>query len=150
EDRYPSAEAMANALDAFLNRRRLLARLDGILLVGVLAVAGYMQWSRLRPEPIPVPGRPLTVDSFHVELHAVKRDDPVGLTGTDTFAARFGQDVRVQAQLNTPAYFYLIALNPNGKDQLCYPKDPGIAPSSAATIDYPSDPGKGFGLTDGV
>jgi serine/threonine protein kinase len=154
EDRYPSAGAMADALDAFLNRRRLLTRLVGTLLVGVLAVAGYLLWSRpareVNPVPVPVPGRSLKVDSFHVELHPVKPDDPVGLIGIDTFSARFGQDVRIQAQLNMPAYCYLVALNPNGKDQLCYPKDPRIAPGSVATIDYPSDPGKGFGLTDGV
>jgi serine/threonine protein kinase len=154
EDRYPSADAMANALDAFLNRRRRLARLVRTLLIGVLAVAGYLLWPRpareANPVPVPDPGRSLKVESFQVELHPVNRDDPVGLIGIGTFAARFGQDARVQAQLNLPACCYLIALNPNGKDQLCYPTDPGIAPSSAATIDYPSDPGKGFGLTDGV
>jgi predicted Ser/Thr protein kinase len=150
EDRYPSADAMADALDAFLNRRRRLARLVSTMLVCVLAVVGYSLWTRPAREANPVPGRPLKVESFHVELHRVNREDPVGLIGADTFAARLGQDARVQAQLNMPAYCYLIALNPDGKKQLCYPKDARIAPSSAATIDYPSDPGKGFGLTDGV
>jgi predicted Ser/Thr protein kinase len=158
EDRYASAEDMANALDAFLNRRRL-ASLVRSLLIGVLAVAGYVAyllWPPPRqpresnPVRVTVPGQSLKVDSFHVELHPVVRGDPVGLIGIDTFAARPGQDARVQAEVNMPAYCYLIALNTNGKVQLCYPEDAGIAPSATATIDFPSQPGKGFGLTDGV
>jgi predicted Ser/Thr protein kinase len=146
EDRYGSAEEMAIALEAFLNRRRRLARLVGTLVVGVMAVAAYWLWP---PRP-PVPRPSLKVDSFRVELHPRVQDDPVGRIGVDTFAARLGQDARINAELNMPAYCYLIALNTNGKDQLCYPEDAGKAPGATATIDFPPDPAKGFGLTDGA
>ena len=52
---------------------------------------------------------------------------------------------------SVPAYCFLIALNPDGTTQLCYPESPTTAPPATATaIDYPPDPRSGFGLTDGV
>jgi hypothetical protein len=154
EDRYARAYDLAGDLEAFLRRPRRLALLAGALLLAALAFTVWSLWPPparpvLPPAP-PIPGQSLKVDSFQVALHRVAADDPVGPVGIDTFAARLGQDARVQVQLNKPAYCYLIALNPNGKYQLCYPEDPGIEPSPATTIDYPSDPANGFGLTDGV
>jgi hypothetical protein len=35
--------------------------------------------------------------------------------------------VRVSATLSTPSYCYLIAFNPDGSEQLCYPEDPDLA-----------------------
>jgi hypothetical protein len=49
-----------------------------------------------------------------------------------------------------PASCYLIALNPDGRLQLCYPGESSVAPSASREIEYPQDPSAGFGLTDGV
>ena len=72
------------------------------------------------------------------------------MIGSDVFAGRLSQDARIQARLSGPGYCYLLALNPDGKTQLCYPEKPEAAPSRATTIDFPPDAGTGFGLTDGV
>jgi serine/threonine protein kinase len=174
EDRYPSAEDMANALEAFLHRPRRLARQARALLLTALVVGGCCLWLRsgrepkpggqldpmsgtspnqAKPEPSPEPApatRPLRIESLRVVLRRRAPDDPIGVVGVETFAGRLDQDVRIRATLSRPAFCYLIALNPDGKTQLCYPKGQAIEPSSAAAIDYPSDPVKGFSLTDGI
>jgi serine/threonine protein kinase len=179
EDRYASAEEMASALETRDSRPRRLAIQGGILLLAALAVAIWLLWSRpaqegnptsrigSAPQPPPIqpeagpgvkapggqsafPRQPLRIESLQVALHRRSPDDPTGQIGINAFAGRFAQDVRVQARLNRPAYCYLIALNPNGSTQLCYPEEPAIAPSLTTTIDYPSDPTSGFGLTDGI
>jgi hypothetical protein len=156
EDRYASADDLARDLEAFLRRPRRLALEAAVLLLAALASGIWLLWPRpareAKPIPVPasIPGQSLKVDSFQVALHRRVADDPAGSIGINAFAGRLGQDVRGQARLNIPAYCFLIALNPDGKDQLCYPADPGIAPTPVSAIDYPSDPAKGFGLTDGV
>jgi hypothetical protein len=163
EGRYASADDLAGDLEGFLRRPRRLALFAAALLLAALAFGIWLLWpGRIgqpkiteRPsgpasEVKPVPAQSLKIESLQVELHGRSPDDPVEVIGIDAFAGRLGQDARVQARLNMPAYCYLIALNPDGKDQLCYPGNPGIEPSPTSTIDYPSDPTKGFGLTDGV
>jgi hypothetical protein len=74
----------------------------------------------------------------------------VGVIGINASEGRLGQDARVRVELQSPAYCFLIALNPDGKTQLCYPEEPTIVPQATAEIDYPADPESGFPLTDGV
>ncbi len=75
----------------------------------------------------------------------------LGRIGIDVFEGRYqDDDVRVHARLSAPAYCYVIALNPDGKDQLFFPEDPGTPPPARAQIDAPADSFIGFGLTDGV
>jgi serine/threonine protein kinase len=167
EDRYASAEEMANALDGCLGRPRLLALQAGLLLLCALV---YGSWSIVwRPVPKPAPAsrtspsevhpeptppqpapQPLRIESFQVALHRRIPGDPVGLVGSEAFAARFSQDVRIQVRLSAPASCFLIALNPDGSTQLCDPEAAEIAPAATTAIAYPPDPAKGFGLTDGV
>jgi serine/threonine protein kinase len=103
---------------------------------------------------VPPSGKPapqsLRIESFQFALYRRGPEDPKGLVGIDAFAARFSQDVRGQVRLSMPAHCFLIALNPDGLTQLCYPESPTTAPAATTTIDYPSDPASGFGLTDGV
>jgi hypothetical protein len=65
-------------------------------------------------------------------------------------AGQLDDDVWVHAKLNAPAYCYLIAFNPDGKEQLCYPEDRRKRPARSDEIEYPQDIGEGFPLTDGV
>src|SRR5262249_22555468 len=63
---------------------------------------------------------------------------------------RLNDMVRVHIELSRPSYSYLIALNPNGKVELCIPPA-SIAPSSPLLkLDFPEDPADYFGRTDGV
>jgi serine/threonine protein kinase len=174
EDRYASAGEMAGALDDFARRPVRLALEASALLLAALAVMVWSWWSGSPsesgrnaaseaapplkaagsgPEPSDVQRettRSPRILSIHVELHRVSPDDPVGLIGINASEARFGQDARVRVKLEMPAYGFLIALNPDGKTQLCYPESPTIRPHATAEIDYPADPNSGFSLTDGV
>jgi len=164
-DRFASADDMASALDGFLHRPRRLAIEAGALLLAALAMVVWSWWPRPgrdadrsnssgeRAAPSatgPSATKPLRIESLQVALHRLVKGDPSGMIGIDVFAGRLSQDARIEARLSVPAYCYLLALNPDGKTQLCYPEKPEAVPSRATTIDFPSDSGLGFGLTDGV
>jgi serine/threonine protein kinase len=155
EDRYVSAIKMAEALDDFARRpRRLALEAAGLLLAAVLLMV-WSWWPRPVSEPRRNDVRPAMIQSprilsIQVELHRVSPDDPVGVIGTNASEGRLGQDARVRVKLEAPAHGFLIALNPDGKTQLCYPESPTINPRAKAEIDYPADPDSGFPLTDGV
>jgi hypothetical protein len=72
------------------------------------------------------------------------------VVGVNAFTSQLGQDARVQARLSRPAYCFLIALDPDGKTELCYPEVSQVVPSLMTTIDFPSDASAGFALTDGA
>ena len=155
EERYASAVEMADALDDSARRPVRLALEAAVLLLAALTVIVWSWWPKpvsgsrrdeVRHVMIPSP----RILPIQVELHRVSPGDPVGLIGFDAIEGRLGQDARVRVKLEMPAYGFLIALNPNGKTQLCYPGSPTIKPQATAEIDYPSDPGSGFPLTDGV
>ncbi len=158
-DRFASADDMARALDAYRSWPRRLAMAAGLL----LAIGAMVLWSWWPREPPvtdatkaaasvagPSSARVFRIELLQVALHPRARDDPSGTIGIDVFAGRLSQDARVQARLSGPGYCYLLALNTNGKTQLCYPDKPQVAPSRVTTIDFPLDPGRGFGLTDGA
>jgi hypothetical protein len=151
EARYPSAEALAADLGAFLRRPRLVAAQAGVLLLAATAAGAWA----LRPRPAGDAGRaapvPLKVESFQGELHRRPTKTNLGSVGVSAFAGRFqDDDVRVRARLSVPGYCYLISLNPDGRVQPCSPEDPGAAPPRSDEVHFPADPKIGFGLTDGV
>ncbi len=176
KDRFVSAESMARALEAFLKRPRRLAIEAAALLVATLAVAAWSWWPRppydgrgtesgkfvpspglalsqpkaTPPVAAPAPSTQLKIESLQVELHHRADGDPTGLIGVNAFAGRFGQDVRIQARFNVPAYCYLLALNTDGKAKPCYPANEDERPTLNSTIDFPPNPDDGFGLTDGT
>jgi predicted Ser/Thr protein kinase len=164
--RHSSAEALAHDLDAFLARPRRLAVLTGLLLLAAVLAAG-LTFLPIWPQPptgsnaagagemfvSPIPAVPLRVEALEVELHRRQPEPPrsLGRIGIDVFGGRYqDDDVRVHARLSAPAYCYVIALNPDGKDQLFFPEDPGSPPPRRAQIDAPADSLIGFGLTDGA
>jgi hypothetical protein len=57
---------------------------------------------------------------------------PLGDIATTTNLIRADDSVRVSMKLDPPAYCYLIAFNPDGTEQLCYPEDPGLV-----AVNYP-------------
>src|SRR5262249_52022150 len=74
----------------------------------------------------------------------------LGHIGTDSFSARVNDAVRLQAELSGPAYCYLIAFNPDGKEQLCLPGDENTPPDPVEHVSYPLGAEDAFGLTDGA
>ena len=69
---------------------------------------------------------------MQVKLHRRKPPEDLGAIGSTVFAGRYADDdVRVHARLTTPAYCFLIALNPDGKEQLCVPADASTPPTYA-------------------
>ncbi|HXG12701.1 MAG TPA: protein kinase [Gemmataceae bacterium] len=113
------------------------------LIAGAVALWQFLNRGAGRP--------PLEVSELHIN-HYRKEDSAVlgRLANAPAPAVRFGDLVRVSIRLNQPAHFYLVALNPDGKDQLCYPAEAAALPEKQETLDYPANPGDGFVLNDGV
>jgi hypothetical protein len=74
----------------------------------------------------------------------------LGDIGSTVYEAREGDSVRVRAELRAPAYCYLIAFNPDGQEQLCFPSDRNEAPPAVTRVSFPLVPTQGYVLTDGV
>lgn len=67
---------------------------------------------------------------------------------TESSRVRFGDAVRIEAEFNQPAYCFLLAFNPDGKPQLCWPADAAVAPTAVTKLTFPTDPTDAFYLTD--
>jgi hypothetical protein len=97
---------------------------------------------------------PLTIISMHLAQYRVGFDRPMGMIGIDSTGARFNEDsVSVLVRFSAPAYCYVVALNPNGVTQLCYPAEEDVPPQASDEVDAPTgrdgEPNV-FGLTDGI
>jgi serine/threonine protein kinase len=174
KDRFASADDMAAALEGFLSRPRRLAVMAAALLLAAAAMVVWSWWPRpardaerntLSDSSGPgksvskdtAPGAmglsstmPLRIEQLEVALHPRTAVDPSGTIGVNVFAAQLGQDARIHARLSAPGFCYLLALNPDGTTQLCYPENPEAASHRTIEIHFPPDASKGFALTDGV
>jgi hypothetical protein len=163
----PPAPVAGATVKSVRQRRRLqprwLAATAGALLV--LTLAALWSVSSSRPpglgrlvtffwppggHPTPPAPRDLRVVSLEIEGYRKKPVQALGKIGTDCYATRFDDFVRVRAELSEPAYCYLIAFNPDGKDQLCYPADEATPPMRLTELTFPHQEAKGFRLNDGV
>jgi hypothetical protein len=90
------------------------------------------------------------VEDFRVRLYRGEVPKHQGDLGATVLEARFDDDLRVEARLTAPAYFYLLAYNPDGKEQLCYPADQSVAPPLKQDLTYPNIEDHYFGLNDGL
>lgn len=70
---------------------------------------------------------------------------PLGFAGL-----RLNDFARVHAAFGEPCYCYLIAFNPDGKEQLCYPEKETLPPQQSEKLDYPSSVADGFPFNDGT
>ncbi len=141
--RYRTATELGRALRWFRARRWIAAA--GLIVLAWTAVA--LGTPRRQPRPDrpergasrPATGAPLTIDRFAVE-HEL---GPIDLSQRPILE---GELVSVSVQFEAPAYSYLIALNPNGKDQLYLPPGQSQPRSPSAEVRFDDF---GFPLTDG-
>jgi serine/threonine protein kinase len=84
----------------------------------------------------------------------VERPGEGGAIGVDSFRARFGDGVRLEADLSAPAYAYLLAFNANGSEQLLLPEndrqrpDDRVGPLRRRHLTFPTRGGKLLYLDD--
>ncbi len=118
------------------------------------------------PRPVVQPGGPKKKEPAPAPLPIVLRvrlyrDGPKkkaleqGELGKNTFAAKFGDLVRLEVKLSRPAHAYLIGFHPNGEEELLWPTDPKTqkgdrqkAPPRVGRFEYPPrQPGDPFYFT---
>jgi tRNA A-37 threonylcarbamoyl transferase component Bud32 len=159
--RYGSAAEFRSALNRWrwVRMVRPVATVVVLALAVVIALIAFSQWNGA-PEPgnpeaprgamATRPVAPLRIVNLEVELHRRDTRKSLGRIGRDVSAGRFDDDVVVRARLNAPGYAFLIALNPDGKPELCYPADPKIPPPRSADVITFEDSAQGFALKDGT
>jgi serine/threonine protein kinase len=152
--RFPSADAFRRALRHYRLMRRAVPVLGAaVVLLGLLVTAWAFRPSSERqaiagrgtqePSRVPesTPRSDLRVTRFEIPHFPWPggKSDPrrSGLLGRKSFAARLEDHVTVQAKLSEPAYSYLIALRPDGTDELCDPDDEDTPPPRSQQPMYP-------------
>jgi hypothetical protein len=156
EDRYNSAGEFAAALQQAVRRpARMRRRLLVAVGCGLLALGGW--YGARGPRPIFATAvRPLQAHislSHFRELGDGRRVIPQGLITADSLAKNpphLKDSVRVHVELTRPAYVFLIALNPDGKGQLCVQSGAAASATPLRDLEFPENPSGYFGLTDGV
>jgi hypothetical protein len=100
----------------------------GAICLIILCVALPIAFSSLPKFRRPaLPGLPLQVVSMHVSQYRGQNALHLGEVGSTAHDIRPDDAVRVSVKLSRPAYCYLIAFNPDGSEQLCFPEDPDLA-----------------------
>jgi hypothetical protein len=95
--------------------------------------------------------RVLSLDVVHFKRLPDDGAMKAGTLGNDSFATTLGDQVELTAKLSRPAYAYLLAFDPDGKIELCFPADENLAPPLTDHPSYPSARGDvRYGLTDGA
>jgi serine/threonine protein kinase/tetratricopeptide (TPR) repeat protein len=161
-DRYGTADELESALRRFCWRPRpLAAGAAALAILALLFVALRPRSERAESLSRQSTGAAAATTAHttatalqvvSLEVMHYRGDRPpksFGAIGVSSEPVLFDDDVRINVHLNTPAYCYLLALNPNGKVQLCFPSDSGESPSQSAEIIYPLGD-LYFPLSDGV
>ncbi|MFO0969374.1 MAG: serine/threonine-protein kinase [Gemmataceae bacterium] len=140
--------------------RRAVIAVAAVALVG-LALVLFLP-SRDPDRPSPATSSP-TNPSDHARVRVVSLkvnhfpltesgDVKALVLGVNSFSPRFKDMVTIEAELSRPAYAYLIAFRPDGKDELCFPERDDEPPPLSDAPRYPlaNDRGAHYGLDEGV
>ena len=138
--------------------RRRVAIALGLAGLWLAAAVGIAYWATHRGGETRMP--PVRIEEMTVRQY---RDESAMLIGNIAIGDRpinVDDSVRISARSSAPGHFYLIAFNPDGGEQLCYPEDPDLtevrypegkeaksmttAPGKTADLRVPRD--KYFGL----
>jgi serine/threonine protein kinase len=160
--RHPAAGDLERELRRFLRRPMVVsigAAVLSIAALGFLALRARPDRRAPTVNPSSDPPAIASSDALAVapriisfEISHFQGENPpkeLGPIGESPAPILFDDDVRVHARLDAPAYCYLIALNPDGKVQLCHPSKPAESPPRSQEIGYPAG-NLYFPLTDGV
>jgi hypothetical protein len=142
-------------------RRWVVGLAAGVLAAVVTAVIGFILRDGENKEPprAPVtgggpekgaaPAAPPLVKKLRV-LHLEKTAEKYlsREVGADVFAAHLDDRVLIYVDFSEPVYAFLLAFNPDGKEQRCLPKDPGKPPEQRDRLDLGVE--TAFRLNDGV
>jgi serine/threonine protein kinase len=131
-------------------RRRKLAPLYAVLALAALAgaVVLWREFGRVPETVPPVPPEPARILGVEVRQVRGAEETPVGLIGTDHKTIELNDAVRFTVKLSAPAYCYLVAFNPDGTEQLCYPEAAteeqarAAVPPKVLELRFPRDGGK--------
>lgn len=83
-------------------------------------------------------GPPPHILALDVEQSRPENPGHSELLGVSSSEGKGGDPIRVAARLDTPAYCYLIALDPDGCSRLVDPSDPRALPAPRREIRYPA------------
>src|SRR5262249_48804392 len=112
-------------------------------------LAGWLVWALTAASD----KGPVQVAALEVRAYRVQGDRAVllGMVGDPGLGAvRVGDRVRVSARLSRPGHVYMIAFNPDGKDQLCHPPSGSRdrPPARLTELSSPDSPDGSFQLTE--
>lgn len=74
--------------------------------------------------------------------------DARDFAGRESLSAHADESVRIHTKLPGPAYCFLIALNSDGSDHLCFPLDEDVTPSKIERLEFPEEKNQFFDLKD--
>jgi serine/threonine protein kinase/CHAT domain-containing protein/tetratricopeptide (TPR) repeat protein len=130
----PSSPTPANAGSRIRRRATSMARPALIALFGGCVVAlslfFFGPWTR-QARTTPDSSVQVAITDFHVNHFQGKDSKPVGDIADAAQPIRINDSVKVVARFDKPTYCYLIALNPDGGEQLCHPVFEGDRPQEA-------------------
>jgi serine/threonine protein kinase len=150
DQRYRAAGDLERSLRRFLARRWIAtAALACAALLAVGLLSARLQ-SRYPQTALNSPAAAPRIVSFDVRHFRGDPPKSLGNIGVSPWAILLKDDVRVLARLDAPAYCYLIALNPDGRVELCFPPTKTESPRPSKDIGYPASASGYFGLTDGL
>jgi serine/threonine protein kinase len=153
-ERYASAGEMARAIRRYLWSRRLLVPAVGLALAIVLGLLLWRPWDNPPPGPAINRGTALPAPLLVKKLRVIHlQETPKAFVGrevgADVFSTRFDDKVQVHVEFSEPVYAFLLAFNPDGREQPCLPADPANPPELHDRLDYPGA-GRAFVLNDAV
>jgi serine/threonine protein kinase len=101
-----------------------------------LAIAvGVAYWATHRDgEQTPAPKKPAKIEVMIVRDHGDESRKLIGDIAKTIQPVFTDHDLQISMKFNAPAYFYLVAFNPDGTEQLLYPEDPALQ-----VVQYPRD-----------
>jgi serine/threonine protein kinase len=156
EGARPAESAVALSVPPARNRRQVLVASLGMLALVAALIVWFRPFDPASRRIVAGGAGPLRAEivvNHYKEVGDGLRVEPLGAVTADSLAKgppRCNDLIRLRVTLSRSAYCFLIALNPDGKDQLCLREAPAHREELRSVLEYPEDPNDFFGLSDGV
>jgi hypothetical protein len=93
----------------------------------ICAALAAVLFFRPKPDGKQTPNPPLKIAAMDISQFRGQEATLLGDVVKTTDPVHATDSVQISATLSAPGYAYLIAFNPDGSEQLCYPEDPELA-----------------------